>query len=175
MQPPFSPLGTPTGYPLRTFSTRTVCARLASVQRLPCICLFQQPSMHIFGFGIDYARCQAAAHSVSDVVGMTSWRVNTAGGPPRFIQPFIPGRPLRPDQAAAEELPLMVYLPGIDGTGLAASRQFPFLVDAFDLHCLSVPSADRTPFPQLVSLIECAPSCLCLRPSSHSALPVHHS
>ena len=73
------------------------------------------------------------------------------GGPPRFIQPFIPGRASRPDQAA---LPLLVYLPGIDGTGLAASRQFPYLVDAFDLHCLSVPSADRTPFGQLVSLVE---------------------
>jgi hypothetical protein len=82
---------------------------------------------------------------------------NIAGGPPRFIQPFIPGRPQRPDQASAEELPLMVYLPGIDGTGLAASRQFPFLVDAFDLHCLSIPGSDRTPFPQLISLIECEP------------------
>lgn len=61
----------------------------------------------------------------------------------------------RPDQAT---LPLLVYLPGIDGTGLAASRQFPYLVDAFDLHCLSVPSSDRTPFGQLVSLVECVPS-----------------
>ncbi|EIE25026.1 alpha/beta-hydrolase [Coccomyxa subellipsoidea C-169] len=73
------------------------------------------------------------------------------GGPPRFISPFIPGRSTRVDQST---LPLMVYLPGIDGTGLAASRQFPFLVDAFDLHALSIPGADRTPFEGLISLIE---------------------
>ena len=51
-------------------------------------------------------------------------------------------------------MPLMVYLPGIDGTGLAASRQFPYLADAFDLHALSIPSADRTPFEALVKLTE---------------------
>ena len=50
----------------------------------------------------------------------------------------------------------MVYLPGIDGTGLAASRQFPFLVDAFELHALSIPGHDRTPFEGLIKLIECA-------------------
>lgn len=49
-----------------------------------------------------------------------------------------------------------VYLPGIDGTGLAASRQFPYLVEAFDLRALSVPSHDRTPYPDLVRLIMCA-------------------
>ena len=49
----------------------------------------------------------------------------------------------------------MVYLPGIDGTGLAASRQFPYLADAFDLHALSIPSQDRTPFEALVKLTEC--------------------
>jgi hypothetical protein len=48
----------------------------------------------------------------------------------------------------------MIYLPGIDGTGLAASRQFPYLVDAFDLHALSIPGTDRTPFEDLVKLIE---------------------
>ncbi|KAK9838483.1 hypothetical protein WJX81_002279 [Elliptochloris bilobata] len=72
------------------------------------------------------------------------------GGPPRFISPFVPGRVLRAPRA---ELPLMVYLPGIDGTGLAASRQFPYLVEAFDLRALSVPGHDRTPFPDLVRLI----------------------
>jgi hypothetical protein len=80
------------------------------------------------------------------------------GGPPRFISPFIPGRAARIDQSL---LPLMVYLPGIDGTGLAASRQFPYLVDAFDLHALSIPGQDRTPFEGLVKLVECAPNFHC--------------
>ncbi|CAL8462015.1 g1546 [Coccomyxa elongata] len=72
------------------------------------------------------------------------------GGPPRFISPYIPGRAMREQST----LPLMVYLPGIDGTGLAASRQFPFLVDAFELHALSIPGSDRTPFEGLIKLIE---------------------
>lgn len=57
----------------------------------------------------------------------------------------------------AEPLPrtLQVYLPGIDGTGLAASRQFPYLVEAFDLRALSIPGSDRTPFADLVRLIMC--------------------
>lgn len=75
----------------------------------------------------------------------------SSGGPPRFIQPYIPGRAAG---VAHDTLPLMVYLPGIDGTGLAASRQFPYLADAFDLHALSIPGADRTPFEGLIKLIE---------------------
>lgn len=74
-----------------------------------------------------------------------------SGGPPRFIQPYIPGRASRVGQ---DTLPLMIYLPGIDGTGLAASRQFPYLVDAFDLHALSIPGADRTPFEGLIKLVQ---------------------
>ena len=45
---------------------------------------------------------------------------------------------------------------GIDGTGLAAFKQFPALVEHFDLRALFVPSADRTPFPELVNLTACA-------------------
>ena len=47
-------------------------------------------------------------------------------------------------------------LAGIDGTGLAASRQFPSLSRSFDLTALSVPGSDRTPFPELVKLVTCA-------------------
>lgn len=54
------------------------------------------------------------------------------------------------------ELPLLFYIPGIDGTGLAASRQFPTLAEDFDLRALSVPGHDRTPFQALVKLIMCA-------------------
>ena len=47
-------------------------------------------------------------------------------------------------------------LSGIDGTGLAAFKQFPSIVEDFDLRALFVPSADRTPFPELVDLTACA-------------------
>lgn len=44
-------------------------------------------------------------------------------------------------------------MPGIDGTGLAAYRQFPYLTAAFDLRCLVMPPADRTTFNQLVTMV----------------------
>ncbi|KAK9809406.1 hypothetical protein WJX73_003127 [Symbiochloris irregularis] len=72
------------------------------------------------------------------------------GAPPRFVAPYVPGdrRSL-----AVSELPLLFYLPGIDGTGLAASRQFPGLAREFDLRALSIPGHDRTPFQDLVKLV----------------------
>jgi pimeloyl-ACP methyl ester carboxylesterase len=49
-----------------------------------------------------------------------------------------------------QSLPLMFYLPGLDGSGLAASNQFPPLSRAFELRCLALPPADRMDFPALV-------------------------
>lgn len=48
---------------------------------------------------------------------------------------------------------MQLYLPGIDGTGLAAYRQFPRLQEAFSLITLTVPTEDRTSFEGLVELI----------------------
>ncbi|KAI3428285.1 hypothetical protein D9Q98_006664 [Chlorella vulgaris] len=50
-------------------------------------------------------------------------------------------------------LPLMLYLPGIDGSGLAASRQFPSLLQKFDMRTLVTPIQDRTAFPELVKIV----------------------
>ena len=52
-----------------------------------------------------------------------------------------------------DALPLMIYLPGIDGTGLAAARQFPSLLRNFDLVTLITPSADRTKFETLTNMV----------------------
>ncbi len=43
------------------------------------------------------------------------------GGPPRFFSPFSPQQRTVHEDVA--KLPLMLYLPGIDGTGLAAASQ----------------------------------------------------
>ena len=66
--------------------------------------------------------------------------------------PLVPERPPGLDRAG---LPYLLYLPGIDGTGLAAYKQFPSLVEAFDLVAFSVPPHDRTRFPRLLELVEC--------------------
>lgn len=74
----------------------------------------------------------------------------TDGGPARLFSPLVPKEPGAPE---AHTLPLMFYMPGIDGTGLAAYRQFPRLTKAFDLRCLVTPSTDRTPFAELVETV----------------------
>ena len=74
-----------------------------------------------------------------------------AGAQPTFITPKVPGfLPNRP----VSHLPLMLYIPGIDGTGMAASRQFPGLMGSFDFRAFSVPVNDRTPFTGLVDIIK---------------------
>lgn len=73
------------------------------------------------------------------------------GGPPRFMCSFVPGSaPIVP----RSDLPFLLYLPGIDGTGLAASKQFPALSTYFDFAAFSVPPHDRTWFPGLIEQIE---------------------
>jgi hypothetical protein len=48
---------------------------------------------------------------------------------------------------------MMFYMPGIDGTGLAAYRQFPRLTRAFDLRCLIIPRTDRSTFDELTDYV----------------------
>lgn len=77
------------------------------------------------------------------------------GGPPRLssILSLSSGRISSNGGSYRSSLPVMVYLPGIDGTGLAASRQFPFLLSCFDVVALMIPPTDRTPFNGLVDLV----------------------
>ena len=91
-----------------------------------------------------------------------STRVNTVqlspvlvaddNGPPRLASPLpSPDAPL--PLAGRSSLPFLLYLPGIDGTGLAAARQFPRLLSRFDLVTLITPPTDRTPFTELVDIV----------------------
>mmetsp|Transcript_7857 Transcript_7857/g.20277 ORF Transcript_7857/g.20277 Transcript_7857/m.20277 type:complete len:365 (-) Transcript_7857:74-1168(-) len=72
-------------------------------------------------------------------------------GPPRFASPILSDP--RQEQERAH-LPLMLYLPGLDGSGICAARQYPLLQKCFDLRKLVIPLTDRTPFPQLVAYVE---------------------
>ena len=47
----------------------------------------------------------------------------------------------------------MVYVPGLDGTGFAASAQFERLSEDFELSCLNVPVGDRSGFDELVRIV----------------------
>jgi len=51
--------------------------------------------------------------------------------------------PARPD------LPLLIFLPGMDGTGLLLRSQIPYLSKAFDIRCLSIPGEDMSSWDRL--------------------------
>jgi hypothetical protein len=79
-----------------------------------------------------------------------------AGAPAAHIAPPLP-RPTPPHAACAPTHalgPRPFRPPGIDGTGLAAHRQFPSLTESFDLRCLVIPPADRSSFEQLLDTVE---------------------
>ena len=61
-----------------------------------------------------------------------------------------------PDDVGADRasLPVLLYLPGIDGTGLAAFKQFPVLMEHFNLMTFVTPPGDRSSYEDLVDILE---------------------
>lgn len=66
----------------------------------------------------------------------------TVQKPPKEIN-FLKPLPARPD------LPLLIFLPGMDGTGLLLRSQIPHLSKAFDLRCLNIPGDDMSSWDRL--------------------------
>ncbi|KAF1893948.1 hypothetical protein Lal_00003863 [Lupinus albus] len=69
------------------------------------------------------------------------------GGPPRWFCPLDCAGPFK-------NSPTLLFLPGIDGTGLGLTLHHKALGKAFKVHCLHIPAHDRTPFEGLVKLVE---------------------
>ncbi|KAL8233922.1 hypothetical protein R6Q59_020022 [Mikania micrantha] len=69
------------------------------------------------------------------------------GGPPRWFSPLECSSHLK-------NSPLLLSLPGVDGTGLSLLLHHQRLGEMFDIWCLHIPTTDRTPFTDLVKLIE---------------------
>ncbi|KAL2345754.1 hypothetical protein Fmac_007039 [Flemingia macrophylla] len=69
------------------------------------------------------------------------------GGPPRWFCPLECGTPLTGS-------PTLLFLPGMDGTGLGLTLHHQALGKAFEVQCLHIPVHDRTPFEDLVKLVE---------------------
>ncbi|KAF8087639.1 hypothetical protein N665_0573s0012 [Sinapis alba] len=68
-------------------------------------------------------------------------------GPPRWFSPLQ-------CSSHAPGSPLLLYIPGMDGTGLGLIRQHRRLGEIFDVWCLHFPATDRTPARDIVKLIE---------------------
>lgn len=75
--------------------------------------------------------------------------IKGSGGPPRVFSPLPP----RNWRRTPEDLPLLLVLPGIDGTGYTAASQFPALSEHFDLKTFLIPVDDRTPLDGLVKIL----------------------
>ncbi|KAJ1283781.1 hypothetical protein BS78_03G152900 [Paspalum vaginatum] len=68
-------------------------------------------------------------------------------GPPCWFCPVDAGSPI-------EDAPLMLYLPGVDGMGTGLFMHHKALGRIFELRCMHVPFHDRTPFEDLVTMVE---------------------
>ncbi|KAK4282206.1 hypothetical protein QN277_013611 [Acacia crassicarpa] len=73
--------------------------------------------------------------------------IRPAGGPPRWFSPSD-------DALRSNDSPLLLFLPGIDGVGLGLISSHRKLGRLFDIWCLHIPVMDRTPFTELVKIVE---------------------
>uniref|UniRef100_A0A7N2L2Z4 Serine aminopeptidase S33 domain-containing protein n=1 Tax=Quercus lobata TaxID=97700 RepID=A0A7N2L2Z4_QUELO len=85
--------------------------------------------------------------TVRDFFDMAKDIVKHDGRPPRWFCPVSCGRPLK-------DSPILLFLPGMDGTGLGLVLHHKALGKAFEVWCLHIPVHDRTPFEGLVKLVE---------------------
>lgn len=106
-------------------------------------------------------RSVSAGKRVEEIVKQAEemTRTSSQGDPPRWFTPLDCGKP--PPNA-----PLLLYLPGTDGTGLGMASHHQSLGELFEVRCLHIPSTDRTSFEGLLTFVEgtlksefrCAPS-----------------
>ncbi|KAA8548272.1 hypothetical protein F0562_004467 [Nyssa sinensis] len=85
--------------------------------------------------------------SLKDYFQLSKDLIRSDGGPPRWFSPLECGSRLN-------NSPLLLFLPGIDGAGLGLILHHERLGEIFDIWCLHIPVMDRTPFTDLVKLVE---------------------
>ncbi|CAL9776764.1 unnamed protein product [Musa acuminata subsp. burmannicoides] len=86
-------------------------------------------------------------YGIRDYIERSRELIKPDGGPPRWFSPLECG-------ARGTDSPLLLYLPGIDGTGLGLIRHHQRLGKIFDIWCLHIPVMDRTSFEGLVEYVE---------------------
>ncbi|KAI3886327.1 hypothetical protein MKW92_016745 [Papaver armeniacum] len=69
------------------------------------------------------------------------------GGPPRWFCPVECGKPIKGS-------PVLLFLPGLDGTGWGLVLHHKSLGKVFEVRCLHIPVNDRTPLEGLLEIIE---------------------
>ncbi|XP_076915643.1 phytyl ester synthase 1, chloroplastic-like [Bidens hawaiensis] len=69
------------------------------------------------------------------------------GGPPRWFCPVACGKPL-------QDSPVLLYIPGLDGTGAGLVVHEKALGKVFHVQCLHIPAWDRTSLDDLIHIVE---------------------
>ncbi|KAK4797688.1 hypothetical protein SAY86_030014 [Trapa natans] len=87
------------------------------------------------------------SRNVKDYLDAVKEIIEADGGPPRWFCPAECGHPL-------EGSPILLFLPGLDGTGMGLILHHKALGRVFEVRCLHIPVQDRTPFEGLVRLVE---------------------
>lgn len=82
-----------------------------------------------------------------EVVEQAKKMIKCDEGPPRWFTPLNCGTP-------PPDAPLLLYLPGIDGTGLGLSLHHQQLGALFEVRCLHIPVMDRTSFEGLLRFVK---------------------
>ncbi|KAA8548271.1 hypothetical protein F0562_004468 [Nyssa sinensis] len=90
---------------------------------------------------------EAERWSLKDFFEQSKDLIRSDGGPPRWFSPLKCGSRLN-------DSPLLLFLPGVDGLGLGLLLHHQRLGEIFDVWCLHIPITDRTPFTDLVNLVE---------------------
>lgn len=85
--------------------------------------------------------------TVKDYLIAAEEMIKPDGGPPRWFCPVECGQPIN-------DSPLLLFLPGLDGVGMGLILHHKALGKVFKVQCLHIPVQDRTPFEELVKLVE---------------------
>ncbi|KAI5054984.1 hypothetical protein GOP47_0030129 [Adiantum capillus-veneris] len=84
---------------------------------------------------------------IKDYIQRASELIQTTDSSPRWFCPLECGVP-------PQDAPLLLFLPGMDGTGLGMIRHYESLGRMFEVRCLHIPITDRTPIEGLSKLVE---------------------
>ena len=71
---------------------------------------------------------------------------------PRWFDPMLEFK-LEEPRPAADTLPMLIVLPGADGSAITAWMQYPELALDYELHALRIPPGDRSSHEDLVELV----------------------
>ena len=84
---------------------------------------------------------------------LKSLGLSTSGLKAELVQRLSSTAATSPTPPPPAAPPILLYLPGLDGTGLSASDQYPALTSSFSVRRLTIPSSDRTSFYGLQKLV----------------------